>query len=382
MRTVCISSLDELAPYADAWERLTDGVPFRSWTWLCHWWRHYGPRNSHEARQVRLAVLCVFDDSETLVGVAPWYVESSSLQGRVLRPLGSGKVCSEYLSVLCDRAQEEPVVEALAEHLVCSAFDNSPGALHWDMLDWDSVDGEDCVVARLMEHLEKAGCTVDRRPGPCCWRLDLPTTWESYVASMGKSQRRTVRRLEREMSEADDLVLHSTLQPGELPRAMDILVDLHQRRRKMLGDEGCFASERFLGFYRDVVPELFRQGRVQIHWLELGGKPIAAEYQLLGNGVIYVYQAGVDPDAMEHEPGNMINVAILRRAIEQGFRAYDFLRGDEQYKSRFRAQPRPSVDYRVAPRRVVPQVRLGLWRAKKGVKQWMKKMHSSFPLEP
>jgi hypothetical protein len=373
MRTVCISSLDELAPYSDAWERLTDGVPFRSWAWLCHWWRHYGPRNPSEARHLRLAVLCVFDESETLVGVAPWYLECSARHGRVLRPLGSGKVCSEYLSVLCQRSLEGPVVEALADFLIQSAFDDGPDALHWDLVDWDSVDAEDCVVARLMERLEKSGCTVDRRPGACCWRLDLPTSWESYIASMGKSQRRTVRRLEREMAESDDLALHSTTRLDELPRAMDILVDLHQRRRKMLGEEGCFASERFLGFYRDVVPELFCQGRVQIHWLDLGGKPIAAEYQLQGNGVVYVYQAGVDPDAMEHEPGNMINVMILKQAIEQGLRAYDFLRGDEQYKARFRAKPRPSVNYRVVPRRVAAQLRYGLWRAKKSVKQWMKK---------
>ena len=260
MRTVWISSLDELAPYADAWERLTDGVPFRGWTWLCHWWRHYGPRNDAEARHSQLAVLCVFDDTDALVGVAPWYVECSARHGRVLRPLGSGKVCSEYLSLLCHRSLEEPVVEALADYLVQNALDDGPDALHWDLLDWDAVDAEDRVVAGLMEHLEKAGCTVDRRPGMCCWRLELPTTWESYVASLGKSQRRTVRRLEREMANANDLVLHTTTRSDELPRAMDILVDLHQRRRKMLGEEGCFASERFLGFYRDVVPELLRQG--------------------------------------------------------------------------------------------------------------------------
>ena len=30
------------------------------------------------------------------------------MHGRVLRPLGSGEVCSEYLGVLCDPAVEQP----------------------------------------------------------------------------------------------------------------------------------------------------------------------------------------------------------------------------------------------------------------------------------
>ena len=76
---------------------------------------------------------------------------------------------------------------------------------------------------------------------------------------------------------------------------------------------------------------------------------------------------------MEHEPGNVINLKILRQAIERGYRAYDFLRGDEQYKARFGARQRPSVNYRVVPSRAVAQLRDGLWRTENRVKQWIKK---------
>ena len=113
------------------------------------------------------------------------------------------------------------------------------------------------------------------------------------------------------------MALHVVTRLDELPRAMEILVDLHQRRRQALGEPGCFASPRFLGFFRDVVPELLRRGQVQLYWLELDGKPAAAEYHLAGGGVLYVYQAGVDPDLLAHQPGKLINLMILRRAIER-----------------------------------------------------------------
>ena len=111
------------------------------------------------------------------------------------------------------------------------------------------------------------------------------------------------------------------------------------------------------------MPDLLRHGQLQFYWLELDGQPVAAEYQLVGNGVLYAYQAGVDPAAMEHQPGNLINLAILRQAIDGGYRAFDFLRGDEPYKARFGAQPRPSVEFRVAPHRPVAQLRHNLWLA-------------------
>lgn len=60
MRVRCLSTLKKLAPYAEDWERLAAGVPFRSWTWLQHWWRQYGPEHSPAANS-RLAVVCIFD---------------------------------------------------------------------------------------------------------------------------------------------------------------------------------------------------------------------------------------------------------------------------------------------------------------------------------
>jgi len=373
MRICCFTDLDQLAPYADDWERLAAGVPFRSCTWLWHWWRHYGPQNDADRLRTRLAVLGVFDDANSLMGIAPWYVDCSSVHGRVLRPLGSGEVCSEYLGVLCHPATKEVVVEALAEHLEANAHDDGPDALRWDLLELDGVDAEDRTVAGLIDCLAGLGCTVHRRPASSCWRLDLPTEWDSYIASLGKHQRRTVRRLERDVLHTNRVVLHVASQLDELSRAMDILVDLHQRRRQMLGEKGCFASARFLGFHRDVAPELLRRGQVQLYWLELDGIPAAAEYHLAGNGVLYVYQAGVEPALMEHQPGNAINLMILRRAIERGYRVYDFLRGDEVYKARFGAQPHPTIGFRVVPRRAVAQLRHNLWLAGNNVKQWIKR---------
>jgi CelD/BcsL family acetyltransferase involved in cellulose biosynthesis len=380
MRIRRFATLDELAPYAEDWERLAAGVPFCSSTWLWHWWRHYGPQSDGDQPRTCLAVLGVFDDAGSLMGIAPWYVDRSVVHGRVLRPLGSGEVCSDYLSVLCHPAMKEAVVEALADYLVQSALDNDPNALRWDLLELDGVDAEDRVMAGLLGALALTGCTIHRRPCVSCWRLELPTDWDCYLASLGKGQRRTVRRLERDIVHTDRVVLHTPTRLEELLPAMDILVDLHQRRRQMLGEKGCFASAPFLGFYRDVVPELLRLGQVQLYWLELDGKPAAAEYHLAGDGILYVYQAGVNPDLMEHQPGNVINLMILRQAIERGYRAYDFLRGDEVYKARFGAQPRPTVGWRVVPPCATAQLRHNLWLAGNNVKQWIKgKVRSGAP---
>ncbi len=64
----------------------------------------------------------------------------------------------------------------------------------------------------------------------------------------------------------------------ELEAAWPILVDLHQRRRKSLGEPGCFASNSFYDFHRDVAERLLKRGQLRLSWLTLDGMPAAAEY--------------------------------------------------------------------------------------------------------
>ncbi len=374
MRVYCFTSLDELTPYADDWERLAAGLPFRGWAWLSNWWRQYGPQNDAEALRQRLATLCVFDNDEALIGIAPWYLDCSPIRGRVLRPLGSGEVCSEYLGILCHPGREEAVVESLADFLMQHALDADPDALRWDLLDLDSIDADDREVAALVAHLSGGGCLAHRRPGMDCWRLELPGDWDRYMELLGKKRRRAVRHVEKGPLDTDRVALHRVERIEELSVAMEVLVDLHQRRRTALGEAGCFASARFLAFYRQVVPELLRRGQLQFYWLELDGKPVAAEILVVGNGVVYSYQAGIDPAAIEQQPGNMLNVAILRQAIADGCRALDFLRGDEPYKARLGAEPRPTLRFRVAPPRPVARLRHNLWVAGRSVRNWMRTM--------
>jgi CelD/BcsL family acetyltransferase involved in cellulose biosynthesis len=69
--------------------------------------------------------------------------------------------------------------------------------------------------------------------------------------------------------------------------------------------------------------------------------------------------------------------ASLRRAIAQGIRIYDFLRGDETFKAHWRAQPREVEDVRVIKRTTSNRVRHGLWVASDHVKGWLKSNFSS-----
>jgi CelD/BcsL family acetyltransferase involved in cellulose biosynthesis len=382
MRVARLTTLEDLNAVASRWNALAE-VPFRSHDWLASWWRHYGAGQE-------LYVLAVIDqrdagaldsrdadapiavDGPALIGLAPLYLERSASRGRVLKLLGAGDVCSDYLGLLTAPGRETEATSALAQALIdANSPDAAAAGASWDLLELSGVAADDANVARVVGHLVEDGAQVHRREGPSCWRIELPPRWDDLLESMSKSHRKQIRRVERRLLETGRAVLH-TADEDRLERGMEILVDLHQRRRRALGQPGCFASPAFAGFLCDAAPRLLTSGRLELHWIELAGRPVAAEFHLVGEGLVYAYQAGVEPEVLEEEPGRLINVATLRRSVERGRRGFDFLRGDEPYKAHWRAAPRAMLELRVVPSAASARLRHGVWMAGDTVKQLIK----------
>jgi CelD/BcsL family acetyltransferase involved in cellulose biosynthesis len=376
MHVTLFTNLTELAPLATDWDRLAGGVPFRSWTWQSAWWRHYGGAPSGHRQKTRLYVLVVYSTAGVPVGIAPWYWEHTSAKGRVLRFLGLGEIASDHLSVLCQPGMEDAVTGALADwltdanrpHVGAALADDSSA---WDLLELTGADTQDARMTRLAEALERRGYAIHRRPGVNCWALELPNRWEDFLPELPKTLRQHCRRTDKWLS-AGRATMHCVENLADLSMGQEILLDLHQRRRQSLGEPGCFASPQFTAFHQEVMPELLRQGRLCLSWVEIDGRPVATDYLLSGEGVMYVYQGGMAPEEKACSPGHLITMLMIRRAIEQGYRVFDFLRGDEPYKAQWHAQPRASVELRIVAPRASARLRHTLWQTGSCVKRWLK----------
>lgn len=366
-----LSQVAELAPLQSAWNALAGGVIFRGFDWLEGWWRAYG-----DVPGAELLALAAFDGGGQLLGIAPWYLERSTSR-RVIRFLGSGEVCSDYLTVLSRSGREDDVTRALAAWL--SREKREVGGQvgqatpRWDLLDLGSVHAVDRTLSRLVAHLAAHGNFVHRRSRTSCWRVNLPSRWGDYLAMLSKSHRKQLRRLDRAYFATGRAQVRYVTQASELAVGLDLLTTLHQRRRESVGEQGCFVSARFAEFHQETAQRLLQSGHLRLAWLELDGRPAAVEYQVTGDGVVYAYQSGIEPSALAHQPGRLITLATMRRAIADGYCAFDFLRGDEAYKAHWRAQPRPTEEVRIVSDTLRGRLRHGLWVAGGNVKQLIKR---------
>jgi CelD/BcsL family acetyltransferase involved in cellulose biosynthesis len=376
MQVIHFTSWQELAALQTDWNTIAGGNPFRSWDWLAIWWKHYGrvPTSAVDNKPApeqnndrQLYVLAVFDDREArrLVGVAPWYLDRTRIKGNVVRWLGSGEVCTDHLSLICQPNDADRVVEAIAQELTERLDD-------WDRIDLSAVDAGDPATEKLLASLEERECLISRQPADACWVLNLPASWDEYLAGISKSHRKQLRQLERRVVESGRVEWHRVQTKADFDQAWSILVDLHQRRRRSLDEPGCFASRLFHDFHREAAARLLERCQLRLSWISLDGVPAAAEYHLTDTTTTFAYQGGVDPDRLAEEPGRLSTILCLRAAIEEGHRQIDFLRGDEPYKAHWRATPRETFDYRVIPNRRLARLRGRVWNVADVLGDWVR----------
>ncbi|HEY3393578.1 MAG TPA: GNAT family N-acetyltransferase [Lacipirellulaceae bacterium] len=384
-----ISTWSELASLESQWNAIAEGMPFGSWDWLATWWKHYGvgaaqssANGQPHSGQRQLYVLAVCGKGEVdgkaagakdrLIGIAPWYLDRTIVHGNVLRWLGSGEVCTDHLSLICRPENRQEVAAAVAHELTANRDD-------WDRIDLSAVDANDPAITELVTAFEEHDCLISRHAADSCWVLELPASWDDYLASISKSHRKQLRKLERRVLDSKRACWHQVTSASELPAAWEILVDLHQRRRQSLGEPGCFASRPFHDFHREVAERLLARRQLRMSWLELDGAPAAAEYHLADASATYAYQGGVDPIRLSEEPGRLSTILCLRAAIAEGHSRFDFLRGDEPYKAHWRAAPQPTVDYRIIPNRRLARLRGRVLNVTGAITDWVRQTTEQSP---
>lgn len=224
--------------------------------------------------------------------------------------MGTGP--SDYLHPLVRGGQETPVAQAI-EPIVRTM----KGV---DLLDLHGLR-EDQPLARITTD-DQARCLV----------LDLPERYDAFLASLGKSLRFDCRRLDKTPFKDGKATIETNPADG-----MDILFDLHRARWKAKRLPGAFIG-RLVPFQRAWAIEATKRAYLWLNVLRLEGQPIGALYAMtVGKGVFY-YQAGFAPTEGSISPGTLLVAHTVRQAIEEGKSRFDFLRGDEGYKRRWKPQ--------------------------------------------
>ena len=289
---------------------------FYTWEWQKTWWAAYQPGE--------LMVLVCRDDDQ-LRGIAPLFIAESDA-GRSVQIIGCVDV-TDYLDLIVDQERLSTVYAAIADYFAARRAD-------FDILDLCNIPDDSPTTDILPGLLTERGFDVAVEQQEVCPVIELPRDWGGYLSSLDKKQRHEVRRKIRR-AQGDDRAVGWYIVNGQ----HDLQEEIAQFVRLMAASdpekERFLQDERNLRFFQAIVPLLQERGWLQMNFLTVDEARAASYINFVYGNRVMVYNSGLDhQDFGDLSPGIVLLAYNIRYAIEQGYRIYDFLRGDEAYKYR------------------------------------------------
>ena len=252
---------------------------------------------------------------------------------------------ADYATVLADPADLPSVAAALAAALAAPAAPDDPHPVPWDVVDLRRLrcgdPAADAIATALRDRAGAEGWTVTVEREDVCPVVTLPDgiDFDGYLATLGKKERHEIRRKVRRAEAAGEV----RLDPSPDPLAdLDAFIDLHQKR---WGAAALFPPTEGGAMSRRFFERLFEltalDGILDLRFLTVGGRRIAAGVGFDDGETMYYFNAGIEPEARELSPGVVMVERYMRAAVDGGRRRLDFLRGDEPYKYEWGAVDEP-----------------------------------------
>lgn len=312
-----VTSTEQLLAMAgdwnDLWLRDRMATPFQSPHWLLPWWEHFG--------NGELLTLALEDDGR-LDALAPLYIlrdeDSDESLGLLL---GTG--ISDYLDVL---STGESGGQALVAHLA------KTDCQLWDLqqLRPSSSLLSAALPSRWSENVEdQEQCPVLSIEGA---GNDLENITSTHFRKRLRYSRRSIERF-------GPVTLESASN-ATLGAMMTALFELHAARWGVRNLPGVLADDVIQSFHRQVAQRMLDAGSLRMYAMRAGERIVAIFYGFAHQDTVYFYLSGYEPALEKLSVGTVIVAHAIREAVRSGAKAFDFLRGAEEYKYAWGAKDR------------------------------------------
>jgi len=337
-----LQRVNEINDFETEWNQLLaqslDNNPFLTHEWLTSWWKQYGKR-----RTLKLFTANSREGVTSLI--APIMYSTYTRFGLKLRKAEFvASPDSEYNAFLVTNFQEatkavNPLIKSIME----------------DLSDTDSLVlgevPEDSYTAKLLENVNIDLVGTNRSVINSCPYIAFPNNHETYLQTLGPNMRRSLKRCERQALKDYKVGFVRYDKIGTVKEAMRIFFELHLKRQTQAGEHSLFSESVNRSFHLDVANAFAKKGWLALFFLTFNDEPVSSIYGYEYNKKLYAYLSGFDPDYAMYRPGHLAIKNLLRYGVEKELKEFDFLRGNEEYKTIWGSSKiRRNLEYRISKR--------------------------------
>ncbi|HYM32600.1 MAG TPA: GNAT family N-acetyltransferase [Candidatus Cybelea sp.] len=176
--------------------------------------------------------------------------------------------------------------------------------------------------------------TRDRRPSAAVDLAAIRASGKSFLDHLSSNTRYQLRRSLRLYEKRGPLTVTAARDPVEARSFMAGLAELHQATWVARGKPGAFGADFLPRVHESVISASLPSGNVEVVRVAAGNHVIGYLYNFIYRGWVGAYLSGLayEEDA-KLKPGMVSHYLCAERHLKAGMSAYDFMAGDNRYKT-------------------------------------------------
>jgi len=164
---------------------------------------------------------------------------------------------------------------------------------------------------------------------------DLRRRGMDCLDAVSGNTRQQINRAWRRYAASGPILVEPAMSHGQASAFMTGLAALHQATWQGRGEPGAFASDSFRAFHEELARRGVATGMVDLLRISAGSRLIGYLYTLIWRRNASAYQSGFvyETEHPHEKPGLVCHVAAMRYYQSRGLDVYDFLAGEDRYKT-------------------------------------------------
>jgi CelD/BcsL family acetyltransferase involved in cellulose biosynthesis len=298
------------------WDRLYGGgiwEPSLSYGWSSSMIRN------HLARPQACAdwFTVLLKSSSQVVGIVPMLRSEATVFGRRFTTLAPLQERNNTHSDLLIRDHDPALLGAWLDAVV-----EEGGA--WDVLRLTRLLEEGALCRTLATQLPRGRRAFELVPQQPSYFLNLPASYEDYLAARSGKFRNYLKRAEKKLLAAGECRLEQARAEAGSEAAIGDLMGIESASWKHAHGTAISAVPHQAGFYRDLIDAAMRAGSLHLTFLRVDGQAVAHNLGVVANDCYYYLKTSFRDDCKALGVATVGRAWLIRQLIADGVKSLDF----------------------------------------------------------
>jgi hypothetical protein len=288
----------------------------------------------------QLYVIVLRDDSSILRGIAPLVIVRETYRfkriNKICFPRNNQNPSNDFVFI---KGYELECIGIIMDHL-CNFSE-------WNMVDLHMIDASQSTSLSVQQFINKENIPFGIKPNRTSPYIEIDIGWDDFWKLRSVKFRKSLRNKINKAKKRGYTVEKRSFSEIDPNALADMLAISCKSWKRSIGTDLLTQKENW-SFYNKICACFSSSGNVSLYFLNIDNVPVAFEFHLEDQSVVYPIRADYDDNFEQISPGSILEYEIIHLLYEKGdVKEYNSCGHTYQYLMNWTNQARQYINYEI-----------------------------------